>query len=259
VSIDELKDLLAKSVAAYRERNPEKFSYGHIAIKSGNSKSFVERVAKNQIGDSLDPEKILNLAKVVCTQEEVSVFANFFAKNLINQASDIYKDALYANFVESNQRESPPKLEETLRDEEMGIAYPIIAILDGLPKEEIVRKLQDVFGGSTRRIIEELKALELVCENDEALTVVKSEYSTTFETLKKRLPHFMRLYKTSNVGKKRNFAFLMAKGTTPEGLIQCQDAYRKFREEIWEVLNKNPGHIPAFFIGLMDVFNHEIE
>ena len=124
---EDIKCLLSNSIQLFRAKDRDKFSYNYISAKTSLSPSFVERAAKNKLGEKLDASKIMALSGLVCERQESRHIANYFAKNLLDKDNSILKDAIYAKFVIESNRSISTELEQALQEEETYIPYALAA------------------------------------------------------------------------------------------------------------------------------------
>ena len=253
LSASDIKLLLSESIQLYRARDKEKFSYNYIGNKTKLSPSFIERAAKNKLGEKLDPSKIISLSTLVCGPDDNKRVANYFALKILDKDNSILKDAIYAKFVVESNRNISSELEKYLQEEDTYIPYALSANENGTTLEEV----RAVLGEIGIRGLDILLDKGLIKEKEGSYHAVKKDFSTSFETLKKQIPILGRLYKPSNVGKERNYAHITTEGFSREGLRKLQQAHREHLENIKIIIEENPGDINAFTVSFMDTFSSE--
>jgi hypothetical protein len=249
LSQETLCQLLADKVRAYKVQNPEKHSYTYMAGRAGVSASFVERAYKKQL-TSFDPKRTVSLAKFVCTEEETKSVADYFADKFIQENSDILQDAIYEKFIKKNQSGIPAELNRLLVQENTAIIYNLSCLGAGV-SEETAQKL---FGVSGLEALESLSSKGFIKKEEDRFKGQYDNISASFEAVKAQLGFFSKLYKPQNVGKKKNYAFIITQKMSHDGIIEAQEAYREFHTRIRNIKDRNPGENDHFMVGFMDNF-----
>jgi hypothetical protein len=252
VNSDHIKSTLQESIQHFRDINPDKHSYAYIGMKSNNSTSFVERAAKNKLGVPLDPKKVLPLANLVCDEPQTRQVAKFFADNLVEQ-SDILKDALYAKFVQENDRYVSQELERLFQNKNDYIAYVLSSKELGVSEEEVL-----TIGGSS--LVNSLKNLTnkgFIQKINNNYKSIKSSFSYSFVTMKRLINHLSEYYNPNNVGKERNYVHVVTTSLTKEGIKELQEEHRRHHNKIREIKMKHKGNISTFSVGFMDTFSED--
>ena len=247
----DVKKLLSQSIQLYRAKDKDKFSYNYIGTKTKLSPSYIERAAKNRLGEKLDPAKIISLSTLVCAKEDNKSIANYFAFQILNKDNSILKDAIYAKFVVESQRQIPSDLEKFLQEEDSYIPYALSAHQNGTTVEQVKQVLGEIGVAGLNRLVDK----GLITKKGATYHASQKDFSTSFETLKKQIPILARLYKPSHVGKERNYAHIITEGLSREGIKKWQKAHREHLENLKEIFESNPGKYNSFSVAFMDTFS----
>lgn len=224
-----------------------------MGLKTNLSASFIERAAKNKLGEKLDPSKVIALCSLVCEKSDNKKVANYFAKTILDKDNSILKDAIYAKFVVESNRSIPSELENFLQEEETYIPYALSANKDGTTIEEIRRVMGEIGVTGLNKLLDR----GLITQKGHYFHAVKKEFSTSFETLKKQFPILARFYRPSNVGKERNYAHIITEGLSRQGVKEWQKAHREHQEKLKDIFKKYRGKHNVFSVAFMDTFSSE--
>ncbi len=250
MNVEDVKLILSESINQFKDKDPEKYSYKFLSLKSGVSPSFVERAAKNKLGEPLDIKKVMQLADYVCSINDRKILANYFVSGFFANNSLILKEALLKQFEEHKLQESEETIDKVLQEEEVFIAYALSASSLGTTEEKVRRVMGEAGVLGLRKLLD----LGVVSFKDDKYSAVEGQAIYKYETIKRQLGILARLYKPSNVGKKRNYVHIMTEGLNEDGVSAWQEEHKKHQNQLRKIKNDFKGPIDVFSVGFMDVF-----
>lgn len=213
---------------------------------------FVERAMKNQLGADIDSKKVLDLAKLVCDPKETQDIAEFFAGRLLGESS-ILKDAIYAKFVRENERFVSTEFEKILINDDSYITYCLCSNDKGATEDHIL----NIQGGKGIVALEKLRSKGMVEYINGAYSSVKKNFSYSFDYISKFISLLSKFYQPNNVGKERNYAYVITENLSRDGIKEWQAEFRRHHEALRTIRDNHKGEIDVFSVGFMDTFTSE--
>jgi len=218
-----------------------------MARKAELSPSFIERAAKEKLGENLDAKKAMALAKLVCNPDERRLVAKVLINNFIAADNPILKQALLDQF--SKEREiSNDEIERALEEDEVFITYILCAAENGAT----AAKIKTVLGDAGDIGLTKLESLGIVEKRQNSYFVIEGKSFSQFETIKKQIGILSRMYKPSNVGKGKNYVHIMSDTLNDEGIKAWQEEHKRHQQKLRELKNEFQGDIDVFSVGFMD-------
>jgi len=249
LEVKDIKAILAEGLRLYREKDPARHSFNYIARKTNNSASFVERAAKNSLGDALDSKKVLALSEVVLGHGENERFVQFFLQKFLTEESDILKDAISAKFVNQFQSEATKEIDDICEHEETFIAYILSSSGAGVSREDLI----NVGGKKILNGVRKIEEMNLIEFKGGYYRARKLNFSLSSQGLMRSIVHLFKFYNPFNIGKKLNFIHVLTNSLSKVGIEKWQDEHRRHHEELSRIGEENQGNYHVFSFGAMDV------
>ena len=238
--------MLSKCIADLKEKFPRS-NDGQIADKID-----MARPTFNRIKNERKLPTLTNIIKLIIgsgnseiLSEAISLLDHGLGKSL--------EDALSVSLHEKNKILANYELESLLDNRDHFVAY----LLASMPNGTDGIQLTEVLGNSGAESINALISKNVVkAENERYLLTRPGTIVRSFDSVKKHLSTYARHYKTSHVGKERNYAHSLSEGLNENGVKMAQAAHRRFHEEMQKIYRdeKNRGDIPSFSVAFCDTF-----
>jgi hypothetical protein len=251
-----IKKLLSVSIINYRDRNPQKYSYRYISNKSNVSASFIERAAKNRLGDPLDFKKILAIANVVCDKETQYEIAERYLESALEDFDDLQEKFLKRSGILEDIKTKRKIIPQLVDCEFSYIIYTLATSEVGVSKEELI----EILGSQSITKAEQLIKDKLIYFKNEKYHAYYKAFSLPIEQVNKVANFLIKHYKIQNYGKERNYIHVHTTSLNRNGVKKLQKEHRELHNKTIEIKRNYSGNIQVFSIGVLDTFTtKEIE
>lgn len=243
-SIQSWETLFEKCLQDLKGKFP-KFSESQVAEEIGVPRSTLNRFYNESAKPNL--ENYLRVIKGSGNGHLLSKAMGLFDKD--------FEDVLEVSFKEQNAEMTTEALEKLFENRDVFVVYLLASHDSGVTSAQI----KDVLGSRGLEALEVLLQKQLVVvisENVFRLAQGSKTLIRSFEGIKYHLDTYSKFYKTSHVGKKRNYVHSLTDGLNADGIVALQDAHRTFHGEVQKILrdDKYKGSTPMFSVAYCDSF-----
>jgi hypothetical protein len=251
---DDLLIKLREEIQKYLEKHPN-ISTQVIASRANVGYNTVRRILNGQSCPNLSQVlKILSVISNASTIREILEKYDESITKALKVAFDITVGDASGNSV-GETFEYNNRLNEILADPDNYITYCMIATWRGASYDEIF----DVMGGVGKRSLDTLKRYDLVELKEDRYFAKASNFVTTPETTKKKIPALVKHYSAEDAVLGRNWLSTLTESVNLETKEKIVAIMKSSSKEIFQLLNdpKNRGNNIVFAVGCVDSIGEE--